>query len=567
MPKHRPSLPFVLPLAAVLSAAVLAVPPAARGGNAATAGTLTEELPTLRCLGVRWLIGGDDNHNARVLVEFRKLGDTKWRKGMDLFRVDSEGMRPAARPPAGQTLLAGSIFDLTEGTAYEVKLSLKDPDGGSAEKTLKMTTWSEPKLPTGGRQVDVKPGELKQALAAARPGDTLLLHKGVYEGKFHMPSGQEGKPIALVAAGDGEVILDGQKADNVIDGAGAQHVMLEGLSLRNATWAISFNKGGYATVRRCKITDCVYGLVAQASSPQQRRILIADNLFVGPSAWPRSKGIEDARGIQISGMGNVVCYNRIRGYGDGVDTFSTYPCSAIDFHNNDISECTDDGSEMDYSEHNTRNFENRYTNCYQGVSVQPIHGGPVYVFRNVLYNLGLETFKMHNGPSGGLFFHNTSVKSGMPLVLYSHEPVTNFVMRNNIFLGTESNYGYENSAPMVRCDFDYDGFGGQWKAFLKWNDKRYITMEDARKDAPVYKHAVKLEAQGLFASGVMPPADVKEQFDPKVNDLRLKPGSPAIDAGEPISNINDGFTGKAPDLGAYELGKPIPHYGPRETGK
>ena len=30
-----------------------------------------------------------------------------------------------------------------------------------------------------------------------------------------------------------------------------------------------------------------------------------------------------------------------------------------------------------------------------------------------------------------------------------------------------------------------------------------------------------------------------------------------------LPGINDGFTGKAPDLGAYELGKPTPHYGPR----
>ena len=28
-------------------------------------------------------------------------------------------------------------------------------------------------------------------------------------------------------------------------------------------------------------------------------------------------------------------------------------------------------------------------------------------------------------------------------------------------------------------------------------------------------------------------------------------------------NVNDGFTGRAPDLGAYELGQPIPVYGPR----
>jgi len=27
--------------------------------------------------------------------------------------------------------------------------------------------------------------------------------------------------------------------------------------------------------------------------------------------------------------------------------------------------------------------------------------------------------------------------------------------------------------------------------------------------------------------------------------------------------VNDDFTGRAPDLGAYELGRPLPNYGPR----
>jgi hypothetical protein len=46
-------------------------------------------------------------------------------------------------------------------------------------------------------------------------------------------------------------------------------------------------------------------------------------------------------------------------------------------------------------------------------------------------------------------------------------------------------------------------------------------------------------------------------------DLRLQAGSKAIDAGVRLPNINDGFTGSAPDLGALEHGQPLPHYGPR----
>ena len=46
-------------------------------------------------------------------------------------------------------------------------------------------------------------------------------------------------------------------------------------------------------------------------------------------------------------------------------------------------------------------------------------------------------------------------------------------------------------------------------------------------------------------------------------DFRLKPGSAAVDRGAVIPNVTDGYSGNAPDLGALELGQPMPHYGPR----
>jgi hypothetical protein len=46
-------------------------------------------------------------------------------------------------------------------------------------------------------------------------------------------------------------------------------------------------------------------------------------------------------------------------------------------------------------------------------------------------------------------------------------------------------------------------------------------------------------------------------------DFRLAPASVAIDAGCILPNVNDEFTGKAPDLGALEAGWPLPIYGPR----
>jgi hypothetical protein len=36
-----------------------------------------------------------------------------------------------------------------------------------------------------------------------------------------------------------------------------------------------------------------------------------------------------------------------------------------------------------------------------------------------------------------------------------------------------------------------------------------------------------------------------------------------VDKGLPIANINDGYAGSAPDIGAYEFGSALPTYGPR----
>jgi len=49
--------------------------------------------------------------------------------------------------------------------------------------------------------------------------------------------------------------------------------------------------------------------------------------------------------------------------------------------------------------------------------------------------------------------------------------------------------------------------------------------------------------------------------------MTLNPGCAAVDAGAILPNINDGFIGAAPDLGAFELGQPLPTYGPRPAAR
>jgi len=269
----------------------------------------------------------------------------------------------------------------------------------------------------------------------------------------------------------------------VIAASDVHDVWFEDLSVRHADMGVVLQASAGMVVRRCRISEVDYGIVCTRNDNDAARdFFISDNVIEGPSTWPRSKGIEHARGIQVTGTGHVICHNRISGFADAINTFPSVRCAAIDIHNNEISECTDDGIEMDFSERNTRCFFNRLTYVFQGISTQPVYGGPVYILRNAMYNVVAEPFKMHNSPSGALMIHNTVVKKGMPLQLSTQASARHIVFRNNLFVGSEAPYAFECQPLMRNCDFDYDAFaGGPFGKFMKWNNVRYDTAEDVKK--------------------------------------------------------------------------------------
>lgn len=548
----------------------------ALGNDAAVpAGEPLLEPPTLHSLGVAWVVRGDANRNARVAFHVRKPGGA-WTDAGPLFRVErGQGRTPV---PEEAWLFAGSAVLLEPDTAYELRLALADPDGGAAERVLAARTRAEPAAPGDLRVFHVAPGPgggegtaekpfrgLKEAQSHAKPGTLFLLRAGVYAGVFAVyRSGEPGKPIVWRGAGAGDAILDAEGRGNAVTAGGIHDVWFERLLIRNATKGINLADCSRLVVRRCRFEGLSYPIVANVNEKDQLRdLFISDNRLEGPCTWPRTQGIESPRGIQVTGSGHVICYNRIRGFADGVDTMPSARCGSIDIHNNEISEQTDDGIELDFSDRNVRCFRNRLTNVFQGISTQPVHGGPAYIFRNVLYNVSLEPFKTHSRPSGVLMIHNTVVKRGRAHLILTSDEVRNSVSRNNLFVGTSGDYAFVCDAQMVDCSFDYDGFaGGPWGNFLKWNGARYDTVERTRARAPVYRHAVAVAPEGIFAAGGAPPADPDRRYEAGF-DARLKEGTAALDAGEVLPGFNDGFSGRAPDLGACELGRPLPHYGPR----
>ena len=100
----------------------------------------------------------------------------------------------------------------------------------------------------------------------------------------------------------------------------------------------------------------------------------------------------------------------------------------------------------------------------------------------------------------------------------------------------------------------------------KLEQHRYKTFEEYQKGSGQDQHSVLVD-YGIFEK--VPRLDEKNMamvqrlYKADEFDFRLKAGSAAIDRGVELPTITDGFSGKGPDLGALEVGKPIPTYGPR----
>ena len=93
--------------------------------------------------------------------------------------------------------------------------------------------------------------------------------------------------------------------------------------------------------------------------------------------------------------------------------------------------------------------------------------------------------------------------------------------------------------------------------------RRYKTLADYSSATGLDKHSVLLDFDTFVKVGIPDKSDPQRLYNPEDFDFRLQPGSAAVAAGVELPTITDDFTGRAPDLGAYESGKPIPHYGPR----
>ncbi len=505
----------------------------ARADDNVVPGEFFVEPPTLISLGFEWSIAGDDDRDAVVTVEYRKAGDAEWMEGLPLLRIGGERINENALQYVTPHMFAGSVFELEPDTEYECRFVMTDPDGvdGDAERIVTARTRPEPVPFEGGNVYHVYPpgyeGPREEpaftGLLAAyytgssgsdnfntypprvRPGDTILVHAGVYRddrysyggglgtissGTYFLTArGTADRPIAIRAAGDGDVVFDGDGAYNLFNVMAADYNYFEGLTIRNTELAFQAGLKNIAgsvglTLKNNRFEDVGRGVYTDWSG--SRDYYIADNVFIGRFAADRLMGFTGAAwqpfnaesgppelvseyAVKVYGSGHVVAHNYVTRFHDGIDV-ATYgnpdgtpdpirdrmPVS-IDFYGNDITLVEDNCIESDGGAHNIRIFRNRcFNHGHRALSVQPMFGGPVYFMRNVVYHAPEGgAVKFTASSSGIVVYHNTFIAPVKPMLLAA----SNVHYRNNLILGrsgspeifaVETNTNYSSS--------DYNGF-------------------------------------------------------------------------------------------------------------
>lgn len=520
-------------------------------------GTTPFAIPTFHCLGVYWSPAGGAA-GKDVLVRYRRQGTSEWRDALPMR------YNPIAKTDEDLTDYRGSIVHLQPATTYEIQLTLA---GTATTATLTAKTWSE-EYPVGET---IRVGNQDTPLVVKKSGTPTAWR--VYEGKGATIDVRH-QHDACITVNASNVILRGF----TLRGAGTTN-----LSPKRIIGGIRVEGGQNIVIEDCDISDWGrlnpetgfgfdYDAAIFSNSKTLRRLVVQRCKLHHPtfdgSTWYEPKYPTHTMGPQYitlfnAGGNHVIRYNECfsdlehmcnDGIGGGSNgSFQGSPGPDSDIYGNLVSHCWDDGLEVEGGSRNVRVWDNYIEQCMMMIGNAPCSIGPLYIWRNVVArsqsqpNAGGGNF-LKMGYAGSEdwmtghqhILHNTIFRSDewLPTGALGGERIVKHTMsRNNILhVRTPRNWSASDNKQNTGNDFDYDLCNG-------------------RVPANQEAHAVRAEPKYAPDAG----------FDSatKTGRFQLDPDSPGVGAGQPIPNFSDGYTGKAPDIGAHQRGTPPIQYGVR----
>lgn len=175
-----------------------------------------------------------------------------------------------------------------------------------------------------GRIWVIRPGQnYIPVLEKLMPGDELVLHEGVYEGKAIISnSGSRDKPITIRGYGHGErrPVLSWERSGAILFQVNGSNIIFDYLEFRSKyTYCMRIGGSGKGntnvTIKNSVFYECGGGCISANAPVKYSNITISDNYFIGPKKTPVYIGQHAGKAEvdHLTFIGNVIDGSQIYG--------------------------------------------------------------------------------------------------------------------------------------------------------------------------------------------------------------------------------------------------------------
>ncbi|MBN1805760.1 MAG: hypothetical protein JW837_10950 [Sedimentisphaerales bacterium] len=515
-------------------------------------------ISTYECIGLYF----KSPDSGQCNIQFGQKETSNWQEGYPLVYTPRDNE------------YRGSIVGLKPNTIYDIKISINN-------KIHELTCR------TKNDQFPI--GKITYLNDEINSKSLMITESGSPKG-YHL----------ITSAKDSKATIDVRNAEKYTCVIDADYIILRGIECRNAEIHGVLIKSKHHDI---VIEDCHFTFWGRIGGPKTfgnqgntdsaiyaergcGNLTIQRNLIENPRGASNDWDTGHPAGPQAvtlinSSGGNVIRYNEIRstedhGYNDAIGGASNFssegsPNRDSDIYGNIITNVWDDAIESEGANMNVRIWNNYIEKTYQHIATACTSKGPLYIFRNVF----AESRRTHQNPLGGsmikvgqrdefgggrkFVFHNTALQPKGAFHVFSGHDNPNTVTRNNIF-DCPGRLASSRQTD-IPCDFDYDLFTG--------SDRGIAEEKHAVHGKSSFIKSYALEFYPASTTTKIQWGKVQMQQADKtvtLTDPVITIPNPVIDSGVKLPNFNDDFAGKAPDLGAFELGRPPIRFGRRATG-
>lgn len=491
--------------------------------------------PTFHSIGIEWdAVNGGSGQTAEV--EYKKASAGTWNNALDLWYDGNE--------------YRGSIMFLDSGTDYDVRVTLR-PDGEQITQTVH--TWNE-NLPEG-TVTTIPAGSSTYTIATSGTSSAYRVYDC------------QGNTLDLNRNADVGIYVNSGVHHIIIRNCRIVDPRRHGIYMSDDAHDIEIENNdisGWGSGTDNRLGAIKFG-EAWSDPSGGYRLWVHHNEMHDPYGYSNSWDDGHPSGPQCVDFSepagqNVIEYNSCYsnngnkfndGYGGDRNLGPNgFPGPNSDVNNNYCANVWDDCFELEGSGKNVRAWNNYMTDYAIGIATVDVNVGPFYAVRNVFdvsyrsesdsgkSGLAFKVGDLNSGSSARRYIlHNT--------VLQDRDGIGAFFHRTDG--GAGNSFIANNVAPLrsgnsfAHVNFGDAGCSGQFANY------------------DLYEGNIWGECPGMEANGIKagPSWDGATTYNyPSGRSFRqtLAAGSNGVDMGMRLPNINDGYAGTAPDVGAIERG-------------